>query len=95
VRRGRARSARTPAGFVTLSGQALLNGVVMVTYCNWLRTQSMHLTNLHRYMNLDFDSDDVLTAVVDFLCWFVRVAWDPNQNFGPDDVLRAGAGWRS
>jgi hypothetical protein len=34
------------------------------------------------------------TATVDFARWFLRVAWDPKQNFGPDDVLRVGGGWR-
>jgi hypothetical protein len=34
------------------------------------------------------------TATVDFPRWFVRVAWDPKQNFSPNDVLRIGGGWR-
>lgn len=34
------------------------------------------------------------TATVDFPRWFLRLAWDPKQNFGPDDVLRIGGGWR-
>jgi cobalt-zinc-cadmium resistance protein CzcA len=37
-------SVSAAIGFIALFGQAVLNGVVMVTYYNQLRAQGMHLT---------------------------------------------------
>lgn len=34
------------------------------------------------------------TATLDFPTWFLRLAHDPRQNFGPHDVTRLGVGWR-
>ena len=103
-------SVSAAIGFIALFGQAVLNGVVVVTCCNQLREQAMDLTNLRPYMSLNFDPTDALvatvgskdgegfiratgfTATVEFPRWFVRVAWIPKQNFGPDDVPRVGAG---
>jgi hypothetical protein len=42
----------------------------------------------------DFVRATGFTATLDFPRWFLRAAWDPKQNFSPDDVLRIGAGWR-